>query len=198
MIDWSTAISTRLPGRRRRKALVQRKSPLQRTEDEQVFIHTRGTLEPRQGSLGLHQAERFHSRIKHKAVGASRCKGAGGGCALSLQRCGNGRGRPCRHWSRAVRRRRKGVRRPVGADGNGPSLPRHVFPARAFAGAIPRHAAPRLGRSGGKAPWLQRGGGGDEQLPSAGFYTRHGYQEFGRVDFGVGGHARIFLHRHLA
>ncbi|UCI28237.1 GNAT family N-acetyltransferase [Mesorhizobium sp. B2-8-5] len=31
-----------------------------------------------------------------------------------------------------------------------------------------------------------------------GFYTRHGYQEFGRVDFGVGGHARIFLHRHLA
>lgn len=31
-----------------------------------------------------------------------------------------------------------------------------------------------------------------------GFYTRHGYAECGRVPFGVGGHARVFLRKALA
>lgn len=30
-----------------------------------------------------------------------------------------------------------------------------------------------------------------------GFYAGHGYEEFGRVDFGVGGHARIFFRKAL-
>ena len=30
-----------------------------------------------------------------------------------------------------------------------------------------------------------------------GFYKRHGYEEFGRVEFGVPGHARIFLRKSL-
>ncbi|PSJ60597.1 GNAT family N-acetyltransferase [Kumtagia ephedrae] len=30
-----------------------------------------------------------------------------------------------------------------------------------------------------------------------GFYERHGYEEFGRVAFGTGGHARIFLRKEL-
>ncbi|TPL86023.1 GNAT family N-acetyltransferase [Mesorhizobium sp. B2-3-12] len=29
------------------------------------------------------------------------------------------------------------------------------------------------------------------------FYARHDYEEFGRVEFGIGGHARIFLRKHL-
>lgn len=30
-----------------------------------------------------------------------------------------------------------------------------------------------------------------------GFYKRHGYEEFGRVEFGLPGHARIFLRKSL-
>jgi GNAT superfamily N-acetyltransferase len=30
-----------------------------------------------------------------------------------------------------------------------------------------------------------------------GFYERHGYEEFGRVQFGIGGHARIFFRKRL-
>lgn len=30
-----------------------------------------------------------------------------------------------------------------------------------------------------------------------GFYERHGYEEFGRVDFGLPGHARVFLRKNL-
>lgn len=33
------------------------------------------------------------------------------------------------------------------------------------------------------------------QAPS--FYKRHGYEEFGRVDFGLPGHARVFLRKNL-
>ena len=30
-----------------------------------------------------------------------------------------------------------------------------------------------------------------------GFYERHGYEEFGRVEFGIPGHARVFLRKSL-
>ena len=30
-----------------------------------------------------------------------------------------------------------------------------------------------------------------------GFYERHGYEEFGRVEFGIPGHARVWLHKSL-
>jgi hypothetical protein len=31
-----------------------------------------------------------------------------------------------------------------------------------------------------------------------GFNLRHGYREFGRVDFGIGGHCRVFLQKELS
>lgn len=31
-----------------------------------------------------------------------------------------------------------------------------------------------------------------------GFYLRHGYREFGRVDFAIGGHCRVFLQKELS
>ena len=30
-----------------------------------------------------------------------------------------------------------------------------------------------------------------------GFYKRHGFEEFGQVEFGFGGHTRIFLRKNL-